>query len=243
MFGEKASSDNERWQNFVVYFIPRKSEEDLRLAELVKQFPLRYMVQENMMDLKGHPMSVVGSYENDHDGRLILHMTEKLNLNTHFLGIAMHHLRKSGCLTTEKVMSDLIEPCPLFDEDRYVAIREGLNAMMNNNHMVACHLLVPQIEYAICNLIEKSGVSILKPQRKGKGFQLRVLDELLREKAVADTFTEDGAYYLRLVLTDQRSLNIRNLLSHGILPPDYFNSGVSARLFHVLVMIGLVREK
>lgn len=243
MFGEKASSDNERWQNFAVYFIPRKSEEDLRLAELVKQFPLRYMVQENMMDLKGHPMSVVGSYENDHDGRLILHITEKLNLNTHFLGIAMHHLWKSGCLTTEKLMSDLIEPCPLFDEDRYVAIREGLNAMMNNNHMVACHLLVPQIEYAICNLVEKSGVSILKPQRKGKGFQLRVLDELLREKAVVDTFTEDGAYYLRLVLTDQRSLNIRNLLSHGILPPDYFNSGVSARLFHVLVMIGLVREK
>lgn len=195
------------------------------------------------MDLKGHPMSVVGSYENDHDGRLILHITDKLNLNTHFLGIAMYHLWKSGCLTTEKVMSDLIEPCPLFDEDRYVAIREGLNAMMNNNHMVACYLLVPQIEYAICNLIEKSGVSILKPQRKGKGFQLRVLDELLREKAVADTFTEDGAYYLRLVLTDQRSLNIRNLLSHGILPPDYFNSGVSARLFHVLVMIGLVREK
>lgn len=42
---------------------------------------------------------------------------------------------------------------------------------------------------------------------------------------------------------DQRSLNIRNLLSHGILPPEYFNFGVSARLIRVLVMIGLVREK
>jgi hypothetical protein len=56
-------------------------------------------------------------------------------------------------------------------------------------------------------------------------------------------FNPDGAMYLRLVLTDQRSLNIRNDLCHGILPPDNFHSGVAARLLHVLVMIGMVRIK
>jgi hypothetical protein len=54
-------------------------------------------------------------------------------------------------------------------------------------------------------------------------------------------FKEDGAYYLRLVLTDQRALNIRNSLCHGILPPESFDKNVANRLLHVLVLLGLVR--
>ena len=88
-----------------------------------------------------------------------------------------------------------------------------------------------------------SGESVIRPQKKGAGFQLQTLDDLLRKKSVSDAFTEDGAYYLRLVLTDQRALNIRNSLCHGIMPPRYFGSGVAARLLHVLAMLGMVREK
>lgn len=101
---------------------------------------------------------------------------------------------------------------------------------------------MPQIETAIRNLVEISGMSVIKPQYKRNGFQLLTLDELLRTKPIEDTFTPDGALYLRLVLTDQRSLNIRNLLCHGIVPPHYFNSGIAARLLHVLIILGMVRD-
>ena len=66
--------------------------------------------------------------------------------------------------------------------------------------------------------------------------------EAKKAKAIEDAFTSDGALYLRLVLTDQRSLNIRNLLCHGIVPPQYFESGAAARLLHVLIMLGMVKE-
>lgn len=65
-----------------------------------------------------------------------------------------------------------------------------------------------------------SGEPILKPQRGNKGYQLRTLDDLLREQCVEDTFTSDGALYLQIVLTNQKALNIRNLLCHGIMPPS-----------------------
>lgn len=110
------------------------------------------------------------------------------------------------------------------------------------SYILACHIIVPQIENAIRNLVEKSGISVIKPQHKRNGFQLLTLDELLRTKAIEDAFTSDGALYLRLVLTDQRSLNIRNLLCHGIVPPQYFESGAAARLLHVLIMLGMVKE-
>ncbi len=109
------------------------------------------------------------------------------------------------------------------------------------SYILACHIIVPQIENAIRNLVEKSGISVIKPQHKRNGFQLLTLDELLRTKAIEDAFTSDGALYLRLVLTDQRSLNIRNLLCHGIVPPQYFESGAAARLLHVLIMLGMVK--
>lgn len=240
MFGENAESNDARWLNFAVYFIPRKAKEEIALKDLAKRHPFRFMIGAKMMDTKGRPMSYVGSYESDPEGQLILHITQKMNMEVHFLYLAISRLLRTGTLTVDEVMNKFIIPCPLFEEDRYEIIKDALCYLIDEKYTLFCHLIVPQIENALCNLVEMSGSCVIKPQRQGKGFQLRTLDDILREKSVSDAFTEDGAYYLRLVLTDQRAMNIRNLLCHGILPPAYFTSGAAARLLHILVMIGMV---
>lgn len=244
LFGTKAASDKERWQNFVFQFIPSKDDAEKSLAEVAKQAPLYYMTGTNLMDYKGRPMSVIGSYDQDPEGNLVMHITQHLNFGTTFLGIAIRKMREVGLMTTDRIMSDIIEPCPLFEGYSYTVIRQALDFLFGDMPVVACHLLVPQIEAAIRNLVENAGISVIKQQKHvEKGFQLITLDDLLRKKPVEQVFNPDGAMYLRLVLTDQRSLNIRNDLCHGILPPDNFHSGVAARLLHVLVMIGMVRIK
>ena len=242
LFGVKAESNEVRWNNFAVYFIPRRDDEEVALQKLVNQYPFRFMMGTKMMDIKGRPMSYVGPYEEDPEGQLILHITQKLNIKTHFLYMAIQRLLNTGTLTVDEVMNRMVIPCPLFEEDRYIIIKEALGYLIDAKYTLFCHLIVPQIENALCNLVEMSGVTILKPQRNKKGFQLRTLDDLLREKVISDTFTEDGAFYLRLILTDQRAMNIRNLLCHGILPPSHFTSGAAAWLLHVFVMIGMVRN-
>lgn len=242
MFGKNASSDEERWKNFAVYFIPRKDEAEQSLVELVKHYPLRYMTPTQMLDTKGRPQSVIGSYESDPDGNLVMHITEKMNLETEFLGIAINKLREMGLMTTEKIMSDIVESCPLFEEDSHGTIRQAIECLFTDKSTIFCHLLIPQLERAIRNLVEASGLPVIKPQKyPKKGFQLITLDDLLRKEPIEYAFTPDGAFYLRLVLTDQRSLNIRNTLCHGLLAPEAFHYGVAARLIHVLVMIGSVR--
>ncbi len=69
---------------------------------------------------------------------------------------------------------------------------------------------------------------------------MKTLVELLRLVCVKEVFTEDGAFYLRLVLADQRALNLRNSLCLGILPPESFGVGAD-RLIHVFALLGLVR--
>ncbi len=243
MFGEQVESMWTRWRNFTVYFIPNLSNEEKSLEELTKYYPLKYMMGTNIMDLKGRPMSYIGSYNSDPEGQLILHVAQKLNIDAIFLGMAINKLLTTNTLTTENVMSSLIKQSPLFDENRYEVIATALNYFIDGKYLLFCHLIIPQIECAICNLVELSGASILKPQRNKKGFQLRTLDELLREQIIRDVFTEDGAYYLRIVLTDQRALNIRNLLCHGVLPPQYFGLGTAGRLLHVLIMLGMVQQQ
>ena len=242
LFGVKAESNEDKWNNFAVYFIPRRNDEAMALQELVKQYPFRFIMGTKMMDIKGRPMSYIGSYEKDPEGQLILHITQKLNIETHFLYMAIERLLNTGTVTVDDLMSRMVKPCPLFDEDRHNIIKEALGYLIDAKYALFCHLIVPQIEHALCNLVEMSGVSVMRSQRNQKGFQLRTLDDLLREKVISDAFTEDGAFYLRLILTDQRAMNIRNLLCHGILPPSHFTSGAAAWLFHVFVMIGMVRN-
>lgn len=241
MFGNKASSDEERWNNFAFYFIPskKKEEESLKISAQ-KHFFLSF-TGDQLMDLKGRPMSKIGTIEQDFEGNLALHIAQKLNIQQYFLAIAINRLLTSGTLTIEKIMQ-MIQQSPLFEKDRFAIIGKALQFFIDGEYILFSHLIVPQIENAICNLVEIGGESVLRPQKNREhGYQLKTLDELLRQPSVVTTLTEDGAYYMQLVLTDQRALNIRNLLCHGIMPPEYFDTRAAGRLLHVLVMLGMVR--
>lgn len=241
LFGEKCSSDEERWNNFIIYFIPNKTKEKANLKVLAQRYPFRFIMTTKLMDAKGRPTSTIGPIDVDFDSNLAHHIAENMNLSFHFLEMAIKRLIQTDAITTAKIMDNFIIPCPLFEKERYNIIREALDLFLNNKYVLFSHLIVPQIENAICNLVEMSGLSVLKSQKNNKGFQLKTLDDLLREQPVVDTFTEDGSYYLRIVLTNQLGLNIRNLLCHGLLPAEHFGYGTAGRLLHILLMIGKVR--
>ena len=243
MFGKKAKDDSERWTNFAVYFIPNREKEEIGLRNLAKKYPFQFMMGNHLLDAKGRPMSEIGDLESDFEGNLALHIVEKMRLNFHFLEMAIHNMLDCDAITVDKLMDNMIIPCPIFEENRYDIIREALRLFMDGKYILFTHLIVPQLENAICTLVEKSGMSVLRPQKSGKGFQLKTLDDMLRMQPVKDALTDDGAYYLRLVLTNQIGLNIRNLMCHGITDPQYFGYGSAGRLLHVLFMLGMVREK
>lgn len=242
MFGKGAERDQARWDNFTLYFIPLKNEEEKSLKELAQKFPFRYMMGSHFLDAKGRPMAEVGSLESDFDGNLALHVVENMNLNFHFLSMAILEMLDCEAISVDKIMNNRIIPCPIFEEDRYDIIREALQCFMDEKYVLFSHLIIPQLENAICNLVEMSGMSALKISRKGKGYQLKTLDDLLRMQPVIDALTEDGAYYLRLVLTNQLGLNLRNLMCHGIATPQHFGYNAAAWLLHVLFMLSAIRE-
>lgn len=232
-------NEEQQFQQFCIFFVPQKSKGKDELVRIAKQFPLQYMVPNQIMDEKGRPMSVIGGLEDDLEGQLAYFIAQNLEYNSFPLRYIINAMQERGVFSLEKIMLRVKES-PVISPYRYGVIEMALKAYFENNSLIFCHLIIPQIETFFRDLLEKSGEATIKPQ-KGKGYMLKVLDEILRQPIVENVFNSDIAYYFRIVLTDQRGMNVRNNLCHGLLKPSSFNQGIADRLFHVMMLLLLVK--
>ena len=143
---------------------------------------------------------------------------------------------------SEQELCDFIFQAPIFEDNKKQIIQAGLRAYLKSDYLTAIHLLVPQIEDSIRNLVELNKGSVLKLASRGGGLHLKNLDELLQEPAFIETFDEEISLYFRTLFTDPRGWNIRNDICHGISPIDQLGAGVADRVIQALLLISLVRN-
>ncbi|MDH5681730.1 MAG: DUF4209 domain-containing protein, partial [Spirochaetota bacterium] len=164
---------------------------------------------------------------------------QDLQISSYFLNYEIMTLIDIHQPTTDEVIDHLFR-APAFTEDRREIIREGIKAYLNNNHIVAAHVLIPQIEHALRHLIELMDRPIYKKGRNGLQ-RLILLDEILRDDAIIQYFGDDIIYYFRVLFTESLGWNLRNDTCHGFIPSKMFTSEVTDRIFHSLLVIALVR--
>lgn len=221
-------------------YVPIKSQVEEQLKDIAEVAPLQYLIPKQIGDRQGRVVAVVGPLETDPEGNIVHLAAQNMQISGLFIRRIMSQLVARFDVAPQKIASFLYQS-PLFEEDKRAIIDAGLTAYLENNHVVACHLLMPQIEAAVRRLIELAGGAVLKP-RRGGGFHLRTLDELFRDPILVAVFGEDTALYLRILLTDQRGWNLRNDVCHGLMTASSFQETISDRLFHVLLCLALVRE-
>ena len=238
-------SFDEQYEKFILYFTPNLQEESKQLKILSERYPFAYMMSTQLMDSQGRPSSVIGGIDPDFEGQLILHISKGIQLKSIPLNSAIRALQESGTLKIAYLMNRA-EKCPIIDNSRLEIIRQSMIMYEAGNFITMCHLLVPQIEEAFRKLVDLSGEAIIRPmanRNKKVGYTQRILDDILRDDVVRETFGEDMAFYFRLLLTDQRGMNIRNNLCHGLVDPSFFNYLVADRLLHLFCCITLVAYK
>lgn len=224
-----------------IHFVPDKGRVENQLKDLAKEAPLSYLISKQIQDHQGRPVASIGSLEDDLIGNIVHLTAQNMGISAMFLRPVLAALINKSSLSPEKI-ADYLYQSPVFEDDKRTIINAGISAYLENDHLVAIHLLVPQIESAIRKLVDVAGGSVLKPARSG-GFHLKTLDELLRDTRIIDIFGEDMALYLRILLTDQRGWNVRNDVCHGISPAPSFQATISDRLIHVLLCLALVRKE
>src|SRR5690606_11276383 len=106
-------------------------------------------------------------------------------------------------------------------------------------YAASIHLLIPQFEEALRNLVEINGGNILT--MKEDVFHLKTFDHLLHDEILKKAFGEDIAFYFRVLFTDPRGWNLRNQVAHGLIDPKLLNQNTAQRVLHALFCLGMIR--
>jgi hypothetical protein len=99
--------------------------------------------------------------------------------------------------------------------------------------------MVPRIEQMIRRLLEAAGVSITVV--KDNEVRERYLGDLLRSGEKDGVLPTAIATLLRLVLSDENGLNLRNRVAHGWLTPHECGQSTVDRVLHIALILASLR--
>lgn len=220
-------------------FIPKTDKIKELLQEMRTAAPLMALIGVTRI-VGDHFAAQAGNIEDDSEGRLIMQLAQHLDIYNLILNRTLDHLRTRAELTTDTILAVLYES-PIFTEERRQLLREGVAACLDGDHTKAVHVIVPQIEQALRQLLTLKGVPTLKPGRNGT-MQLKNLNDILREPAIKEALGEDIRLYLLTFLADERGQNIRNTVCHGLAAPAQFTQQLADQTLHALLAISLVSQ-
>lgn len=226
--------------NIVSSFIPSKDDAIVWAESEMKNSPLIALLRNQQFDQDFHPLSSTGSMDNDAEGKIVEKYKLLLLADCFLLhDVIMKNIARE-VLSVSTVMQKVFSCCA-FKESRYSIIEKGVMAYFDGEFVVAVHLLIPQVENAIRRIYEQNGGLVLKGH--SYGLQLETLDNILQSEQIKQCFTDNGAFYLKNLLTDMRSCNFRNSICHGLMEESEIGYNIADRILHVLLFVCNVKKK
>lgn len=223
------------------HYVPKRDEIVKEIKRVSKEHPISFLMPAVIQDEKGRAVAQIGSLEDDLDGHVIRQSCQDMAFSALFLGKVIGEVRKRYRIGAKKILAEVYRS-PIFDLGKKPLIEAGLKAYFRHDYAVAVHVLIPQIEDAIRNLVEITGGPIYKRGRSG-GLFLKTFDEVLRDERVSGSLGEDAVLYLRVLFTDPRGWNLRNSVCHGMSPADSFTPAIADRVLHSMLLLAQLRGR
>lgn len=226
--------------SFIYHFISK--EKATKEAMRREERSLLSMVATHYYDAAGHPTSVVGSLEDDPDGHYMQYLSRSNGLQAFFMERCIQRMKESGVWTCENI-ANMVVQCPILTFDSVKFLRKIIDHYFKEDFGEFCYMVIPQIEYIIRHVVEEDEGIVIKEHKNREGYQLKTLDELLRDPLIdriynIGTNDDSVSLYLRFLLTNDKGMNLRNRMCHGVDEPSKFEEkGVAHQLMHVLLLL------
>jgi len=220
-------------------FVPDRNKTEQQVIDLSQKAPLQGFISQTMMGSEGRMVANIGSVEEDLDGRVVTQTSQNLSFEAIFLDAAISKIKTDKGLNKNHIL-EFLRQSPLFSEDILLMVEKGIDRYFHDDFISACHILLPQIEGCLRQLLRVCGAPILKRGRHG-GMDVRLLGDLLHDPLSTEVLGEDFTYYLKVLLIDPRGWNFRNEVSHGLAPPNQFTHSATNRILQALLYLGLTR--
>jgi uncharacterized protein DUF4209 len=194
------------------------------LRKMTRNAPLVATQHSSIIGSDGFTVATVGSIEKDLEGRALQHAANLFNWHAPWLNAALLRLRQRHGVDAESLLRSF-KDSPVFPESRLPLLREGFAAWLANDPVKAVHVLVPQVEAAVRDLVAASGVSVRRFRPELRGFQVVGLSELLRQKVWEGGLLQDVRFHMIALYSDPRGINLRNIVAHGLAAADFIGPG------------------
>jgi hypothetical protein len=186
----------------------------------------------------GFTKATIGSVKDDLDGRIIHHAAQLLSQQGPWLNLAWQRIQAKHGANLHAVL-ELLSQSPCFPPERMPFIREGLTAWFAGDHVKTVHVLVPQVESALRDMLAALGGVVTKPDRHGGSHKIS-LGEVLADEKFAEV-PEAIRFHMQVLYQDSRGMNVRNELAHGILAFELLDLGLANIIVHSIMLIGTFR--
>jgi Domain of unknown function (DUF4209) len=183
----------------------------------------------------GFTKATIGSVKDDLDGRIVHHAAQLLSQQGPWLNLAWRRIQEKHGAGLDALL-ELLSRSPCYPPERLSFIREGLTAWIAGDHVKTVHVLVPQVESALRDLLAALGGVVTKPDRHG-GSQKISLGEILADEKFAQV-PESIRFHLQVLYQDSRGMNVRNELAHGVLGFELLGLGLANLIVHSIMLIG-----
>jgi hypothetical protein len=225
-----------------VHFAPDAEHLLNEMHAIAAQHPLMSMMAMTISD--EFTRARIGGVLDDEAGRLVMHMHQNLAFESPFLHEAISRLFSRYGLTADQLV-DLICGSQLFEVERKPLLLTGIKHYLASDHASCAHIFIPQIEHLLRVLLRNLGGITVSLDSESKSYREKDLGTILRDPLMEHFWKQlakrDIALYLRVALTDQRGLNVRNRVCHGLCEADWFTPQITDRLLHILMLLGLLR--
>ncbi len=218
-----------------VTYIPKDSMFQDSLDTLKKIDPMLCHSQIAFVNKDGRMSSSLSGVSHDNEESLFY----AASLFIFSMGASIYHITKHIMLKhnlSVEFLLDYLYRGHCFHENKKEIISCGLNAYLKEDPITAMHILIPQVEACLRIILDSNAVPSIQ-KNKSDGYNVLLLDPLLRDQRIVDILGSDTVFYFRVLISNQNGLNLRNDVCHGIAAPATFTMENASLIFHVLLIL------
>jgi len=212
--------------------------EDLRreIEEMAANSPLHAMISITLTDDDGFTTATIGSVKDDMSGRIINAAANHIGAGAPWLHWALERLKARWGVNAEALLAFLAQS-HLFPPRSHGLLRAGIEAWFAGDHMKAIHVLVPQVEAGLREMLRAYGDSPMRRSKHEGGFETLGMGALLTNPVFKAKAPPALRLHLRALYTSPKGMNLRNKIAHGLASSDAFGSGMANWVVHSLLAI------
>jgi len=138
-------------------------------------------------------------------------------------------------LVSTSSIAHFLSQCKCVDANAFGIASVGVRHHFQKDYVASISILLPLIENIVFAYLSSIGADVSSYQ--GKVIEQRELGGLLNLEEFKKAVGEDFQYFLKLLLTEADSVNLRNRFAHGNMKSIEFNESVSSLILFIILKV------